>query len=92
MPWFPSTLSMSTVQGRKGPATSLKQEIDQALATSDEHAIKFTEACLCQHRELDDPIFLLAAADVVERTRCAGAPLWSSRRARGAGSFRSVRP
>jgi hypothetical protein len=43
--------------------------IDRAVDTGDEHAIKFTEACLRQHRLLPDPIFLFAAGDVVERLR-----------------------
>jgi hypothetical protein len=41
--------------------------IDQAVGTNDEHAIKFTEACLRQYDQLPDPVFLLAAEDVVER-------------------------
>jgi len=38
--------------------------IDQAVGTNDEHAIKFTEACLRQYEQLTDPVFLLAAEDV----------------------------
>ena len=41
--------------------------IDHAVSTNDEHAIKFTEACLRQHDQLADPIFLLAAGDAVAR-------------------------
>jgi len=41
--------------------------IDRAVATNDEHAIKFTEACLRQHRAIPDPLFLLAAEDAIDR-------------------------
>ena len=41
--------------------------IDRAVATNDEHAIKFTEACLRQHGEIPDPLFLLAAEDAIDR-------------------------
>jgi hypothetical protein len=41
--------------------------IDRAVATNDEHAIKFTEACLRQHGAIPDPLFLLAAEDAIDR-------------------------
>ncbi len=41
--------------------------IDQAVAARDEHAIKFTEACLREHRVTGDPAFIVAARDVVVR-------------------------
>jgi hypothetical protein len=51
----------------RGASRDRDQLIDQAVATYDEHAIKFTEACLRQYDELMDPVFLLAADDVGER-------------------------
>jgi len=41
--------------------------IDRALATRDEHAIKFTEACLREHALNPKPVYLQAARDAVER-------------------------
>jgi hypothetical protein len=35
--------------------------IDRAVATADEHAIKFTEACLREHARNPKPVYLLAA-------------------------------
>ncbi len=43
--------------------------IEQAVAARDEHAIKFTEACLKEHRITGDPAFVVAAQDVVVRLR-----------------------
>ena len=43
--------------------------IEQAVAGRDEHAIKFTEACLKEHRITGDPAFVVAARDVVVRLR-----------------------
>jgi hypothetical protein len=43
--------------------------IEQAVAARDEHAIKFTEACLREHRISPDPAFIVAARDVVVRLR-----------------------
>ncbi len=43
--------------------------IDQAVMGRDEHAIKFTEACLREHRISGDPAFIVAAQDVVVRLR-----------------------
>jgi hypothetical protein len=45
--------------------------IDQAVAARDEHAIKFTEACLREHHMTGDAVFLEAAADVVTRLRAS---------------------
>ena len=42
---------------------------DRAVAARDEHAIKFTEACLKEHALTGDAAFLLAAADAVKRLR-----------------------
>lgn len=43
--------------------------IDQAVAARDEHAIKFTEACLREHRSTGDPAFIVAARDAVVRLK-----------------------
>ncbi len=43
--------------------------IDRAVASGDEHAIKFTEACLREHRIRPNAIYLAAAADVSARLR-----------------------
>jgi hypothetical protein len=43
--------------------------IDRAVAARDEHAIKFTEACLREHRISGDAAFVVAAQDVVGRLR-----------------------
>ncbi len=43
--------------------------IDQAVTGRDEHAIKFTEACLREHRISGDPAFIVAARDAVVRFR-----------------------
>jgi hypothetical protein len=39
--------------------------IDRAIATGDEHAIKFTAACLDEHRRTPDPVFLAAAEHAI---------------------------
>jgi hypothetical protein len=43
--------------------------VDQAVAARDEHAIKFTEACLREYARSRDPAFIAAARDVVVRLR-----------------------
>jgi hypothetical protein len=43
--------------------------IDRAVAARDEHAIKFTEACLREHGVSGDGAFIVAARDVVGRMR-----------------------
>jgi hypothetical protein len=43
--------------------------IDQAIASRDEHAIKFTEACLREYAIKPDAAFITAARDAVERLR-----------------------
>lgn len=42
---------------------------DRAIASGDEHAIKFTEACLREYAISGDGVFLVAATDVGERLR-----------------------
>ena len=51
------------------PGADRDRLVDRAVATGDEHAIKFTEACLRQHDLLAEPVFLFAAEDAVERLR-----------------------
>ena len=41
--------------------------IDRALATGDEHAIKYSEACLRENALRPDPVYLTAVRTVVER-------------------------
>ena len=41
--------------------------VEQAIRTGDEHAIKFVEACLDEHRRNPDPLFVAAAADAAAR-------------------------
>ena len=43
--------------------------VEQAVAAQDEHAIKFTEACLREHSISGDTAFLAAAQDAVVRLR-----------------------
>jgi hypothetical protein len=43
--------------------------IDQAVTARDEHAIKFTEACLREHALTGDEAFIVAARDAVVRLR-----------------------
>jgi hypothetical protein len=46
-----------------GPATL----VDASVATGDEHAIKFTEACLREHAVSPDRVYLAAARDATSR-------------------------
>ncbi len=41
--------------------------VEQAIRTGDEHAIKFVEACLDEHRRIRDPLLVAAAADAAGR-------------------------
>jgi hypothetical protein len=43
--------------------------IDRAVASGDEHAIKFTEACLREHAMNPNPVYLMAARNAVDRLR-----------------------
>jgi hypothetical protein len=43
--------------------------VDRAVGNGDEHAIKFTEACLREHAILPRPVFLEAARDATSRLR-----------------------
>ena len=46
--------------------------IDRAAAAQDEHAIKFTEACLREHELNPQPVYLHAAHDAIQRLEHAG--------------------
>ena len=49
--------------------TNVDDLIDSAIATGDEHAIKFTEACLREHALNPAPVYLAAARDAIARLR-----------------------
>ncbi len=49
------------------PASDEQDLIDRAVATTDEHAIKFTEACLREHALHPRPVYLAAAKDASAR-------------------------
>jgi hypothetical protein len=49
------------------PEGGIEDLIDRAIASGDEHAIKFTEACLREHGLNPEPVYLSAACDAVER-------------------------
>ncbi len=49
--------------------TSIDDLIDSAVATGDEHAIKFTETCLREHTLNPKPVYLAAARDATARLR-----------------------
>ena len=51
------------------PDVSEDDLADRAVASGNEHAIKFTEACLREHRIRPNPVYLAAAADVCARLR-----------------------
>jgi len=56
--------------GDIAPATFDRADlVEQAVAARDEHAIKFTEACLREYAESADAAFIEAARDVVRRLR-----------------------
>jgi hypothetical protein len=57
----------ASVATAQPPARPVEALIDRAVATGDEHAIKFTEACLREHAASPRPIYLAAAWDAVER-------------------------
>jgi hypothetical protein len=51
----------------EAPAGDADELIDRAVATGDEHAIKFTEACLREQQLNPKPVYLAAAWDAVQR-------------------------
>ena len=48
-------------------AVDVDDLIDRAVATGDEHAIKFAEACLREHALNPQPLYLAAARDAAEK-------------------------
>lgn len=52
-----------------GDTIDAEDVIGRAVATRDEHAIKFTDACLREHELTGDDTFLVAAFDAVSRLR-----------------------
>jgi len=48
------------------PGSDREDLVDRALATGDEHAIKFTEACLREHALNPKPVYLAAASAAVD--------------------------
>jgi hypothetical protein len=48
------------------PQFSVDELIDRAIANSDEHAIKFTEACIHEYALNPNPVYLAAAAHAIE--------------------------
>jgi hypothetical protein len=50
-----------------GPAPSKDELVDRAVANGDEHAIKFTEACLREHALRPSPVFLHAARHALDQ-------------------------
>ena len=48
------------------PRFSVDELIDRAMANADEHAIKFTEACIHEHALNPKPVYLAAAAHAIE--------------------------
>jgi len=49
------------------PLPSRDDLADRAIATGDEHAIKFTDACFREHALNPRPVYILAAKDGVTR-------------------------
>jgi hypothetical protein len=52
-----------------GDPADVADLIEQAIASRDEHAIKFTEACLREHRLAPDRTYIAAIRDAVKRPR-----------------------
>lgn len=48
------------------PNASIEELIDRAIANADEHAIKFTEACIHEYALNSKPVYLAAAAHAIE--------------------------
>jgi hypothetical protein len=57
------------LDGGGGDPADVADLIEQAIASRDEHAIKFTEACLREHRLAPDPAYIAAIRDAVTRPR-----------------------
>ncbi len=48
-------------------SSSIDELVDRAIANADEHAIKFTEACIHEYALNPKPVYLAAAAHAIER-------------------------
>ena len=48
------------------PKFAIEELIDRAIANADEHAIKFTEACIHEYALNPQPLYLAAAAHAIE--------------------------
>ncbi len=64
---YAATTSTSDPIPKQPVHTELDDLVDRAVATGDEHAIKFTEACLREYTLNADPIYLMAATDAAGR-------------------------
>ena len=60
-----SGLSGRAPAAQARPAPDAADLVDRAVATGDEHAIKFTEACLREHAVRARPVYLAAARAAV---------------------------
>jgi hypothetical protein len=58
---------MAAPAAARGTPESREDLVDHAIATRDEHAIKFTEACLREHALNPKPVYLAAARAAVAR-------------------------
>ena len=47
------------------PSEATATLVDRAISNGDEHAIKFTEACLREHAIAPSPVYLAAARHAV---------------------------
>jgi hypothetical protein len=71
--WQAAASFYSSAGGKTGPrlttdALPTRDELtDRAIATGDEHAIKFTEACFREYARTPKPVYILAARDGVAR-------------------------
>jgi hypothetical protein len=71
--WQAAASFLSSSGGKTVPKVSTEklpsrdELADRAIATGDEHAIKFTEACFREYARNPKPVFILAARDGVAR-------------------------
>ncbi len=65
---FGRTTEFGSIESREEKREGLLEDLkDRAVATADDHAIKFTEACLREYAANPQPVYLVAARDAVER-------------------------
>jgi hypothetical protein len=72
--WQCSCALYATFGSRPAPAGEIEPPrrdaatlVDMAVDHGEEHAIKFTEACLAQHRRFPSAAYLAAASDAIQR-------------------------